>query len=287
MNKFQKISVIIPAYNEGRIIGNIVKSLKVIREVDEIIVIDDCSDDFTAKAASNAGAKVISHPYNKGNGASIKTGLRNAKNEIIVLMDGDGQHDPVYIKDGLKMMDRYDMVIGTRDAGSEANRQRRFGNWLLKKFASYLSGYKIKDLTSGFRLAKKDVLKEFIHLFPNRYSYPTTSTLALLKAGYNVGFFPIKTNKRIGKSKLKPFRNGIKFIVIILRISTLFNPMKVFFPLSLIPMTCGIGYGIYAIIDHMKLPNTAVLLIFLGVIIFMMGLISEQISALRFEKGER
>jgi glycosyltransferase involved in cell wall biosynthesis len=283
----QKVSVVIPAYNEAQVIGKIIKELKKLKQVNEILVIDDASTDGTKEAAIKSGAKVIRHPYNKGNGASVKTGIRNAKNDLIILMDGDGQHNPSFIPQFIDLLKDYDLVIGSRDAAAEANGLRRFGNIILKKIASYLSGYKIKDLTSGYRAAKKEYLKEFLPLFPNRYSYPTTSTLAFLKAGYNVGYLPITTEKRVGKSKLKPFRNGFKFILIILRISTLFSPMKFFFPLSLISTASGIAYGLYAVIDHTKLPNTAVLLISVGILIFMMGLISEQIAMLRFERHDR
>ena len=286
-NSSRKVSVIIPAFNEAEVIGKIIKEVKKQNQVDEILVVDDASTDGTKEAAVKVGAKVIRHPYNKGNGASVKTGIRNVKNELIILMDGDGQHNPAFIPKFIELLKDYDLVIGSRDAAAEANALRRFGNNILKKIASYLSGYKIKDLTSGFRAVKKECIKEFVPLFPNRYSYPTTSTLAFLKAGYNVGYLPITTEKRVGKSKLKPFRNGFKFILIILRISTLFSPMKFFFPLSLLSTVSGLIYGLYAVIDHMKLPNTAVLLISVGILIFMMGLISEQIAMLRFERHDR
>lgn len=285
--KISKVSVIIPAYNEAPVIGKIIREIKKIKEVAEIIVVDDASTDGTKKAAEDAGAKVIRHPYNKGNGASVKTGLRNASYDIVVLMDGDGQHSPSFIPKFIEKLDEYDLVIGSRNARAEANALRRFGNRILKFVASYLSGYKILDLTSGYRAAKTEYIKEFIPLFPNRYSYPTTSTLAFLRAGYNVGYLPITTGKRVGKSKLKPFRNGFKFILIILRISTLFSPMKFFFPISLLSLLSGAAYGLYSVIDHSKLPNTAVLLISVGILIFMMGLISEQIAMLRFERRDR
>jgi glycosyltransferase involved in cell wall biosynthesis len=282
-----KVSVVIPAYNEALVIGKVIKDLKKIKEVSEILVVDDGSTDGTKNAAENAGAKVIRHPYNKGNGASVKTGIRQASNDIVILMDGDGQHSPSFIPKFIKQLEEYDLVIGSRDSAAEANSLRRIGNNILKMVASYLSGYKIKDLTSGYRAAKKEYIKEFLPLFPNRYSYPTTSTLAFLKAGYNVGYVPITTEKRVGKSKLKPFRNGFKFMLIILRISTLFSPMKFFLPLSVISLISGVIYGLYSVIDHMKLPNTAVLLISVGILIFMMGLISEQIAMLRFERHDR
>jgi glycosyltransferase involved in cell wall biosynthesis len=279
-----KVSIIIPAYNEEGIIEEVIKKVKQIPNVAEIIIVDDGSTDNTAKIASSLGVKLLRHPYNKGNGAAIKTGLRAATGDIVLFMDADGQHRPEDIENLLEKTDQYDLVVGSRTSSSESSLLRRLGNGIFNKLASYLAGMKIPDLTSGFRAAKRNCMLEFIHLLPNGFSYPTTTTLAFMKAGYNVAFVPTKALKRVGQSKIRLFRDGMKFFVIILKIITLFHPLKIFLPLSLLFFLVGGGYAVYTVITKMDITDPSVLLLSMSVIIFLVGLVSEQIAALRLER---
>ena len=249
----------------------------------EIIVVDDGSRDATAATATAAGATVIRHPYTKGNGAAVKTGIRGATGEFVLIIDGDGQHPP---EDACRLVSRlgeYDLVIGARSASTQATHTRRFGNEALNQLASYLTGRQIPDLTSGFRGARRECLREFIHLLPNGFSTPTTTTLAFLKAGYNVAFEPIEARSRVGHSKIHLARDGAKFLMIILKIITLFSPLRIFLPLSIASFMLGAAYAVWTIATQSHVTNSSVLLIMLAVIVFLVGLVSEQISALRFE----
>jgi glycosyltransferase involved in cell wall biosynthesis len=279
-----KVSLIIPAYNEEGIIEEVIKKVKQIPKISEIIVVDDGSTDNTAKIVSSLGVKLLRHPYNKGNGAAIKTGLRAATGDIVLFMDADGQHQPEDIENLLEKTDQYDLVVGSRTSSSESSLLRRLGNGIFNRLASYLAGIKIPDLTSGFRAAKRDCMLEFIHLLPNGFSYPTTTTLAFMKAGYNVAFVPTKALKRVGQSKIRLFSDGMKFFVIILKIITLFHPLKIFLPLSLLFFLVGGGYAVYTVISKMDITDPSVLLLSMSVIIFLVGLVSEQIASLRLER---
>ena len=280
------LSIILPARNEEKIIGKIVSEIKQLYPEAEILVVNDGSGDKTALFAGNAGAKVITHPISRGNGAAIKTGIRNAKGDVLVLMDGDGQHDPKDIEILLKHIPEYDMVVGARSGNSHGYMHRNLANVFYNCLASYLADYKILDLTSGFRIVKRNIIKKFIYLFPNGFSYPTTSTLALLKAGYNVKYVPIDAKKRVGKSKLNIIRDGIGFILLMMRIIMLFSPLKVFAPVGIAFALMGIGYYIYTFIIWQQFRNMSVLLISMGALIFMLGLISEQIAQLRMNNSE-
>ncbi|HEX6323021.1 MAG TPA: glycosyltransferase family 2 protein [Vicinamibacterales bacterium] len=276
------ISIVIPAFNEAEIIGQVVVALAGTARWREILVIDDGSADDTGGIAEAAGARVIRHPYNKGNGASVKTAIRNAAGEYVLIVDGDGQHRPA---DALRVaaeLGRYDLVVGARTAG-QASRARGAGNRLLNWLAGYLSGRDIPDLTSGLRGARLTMLREFIHLLPNGFSTPTTTTLAFLKAGHSVTFVPIEAQRRVGHSKINLSRDGMGFLLILLRVITIFSPLRIFLPISLAWLALGVGYAIFTIITELHITNTSVLLIILSVIIFLVGLVSEQISALRFE----
>src|SRR5205814_5527332 len=233
-----------PAHNEGDAIGAVIGKARALRPQAEILVVDDGSGDDTSEVALAAGARVIRHPYNKGNGAAVKTGLRNAHGEVVLLLDADGQHPPEDIERVLAGIGQYDLVVGARTRQSESALIRDVGNALFNGLATYLSGYPIPDLTSGFRAMKRDLIMEFIHLLPNLYSYPTTSTLAFLKAGYNVQFVPIRARKGTGRSNTKILRDGTRAIVIILRMITLFAPMKIFLPISAVLFVLGIIYGL-------------------------------------------
>ncbi len=276
-------SIVIPACNEAQAIGPLVTSLVASAKWHEVLVIDDGSTDETSAVARSAGATVVRHPYNKGNGAAVKTGVRHATGECILIVDGDGQHRA---EDAVRLvanLGEYDLVIGARSQGTQASRMRLLGNLALNRLAGYLTGRRIPDLTSGFRCARREHLQEFLHLLPNGFSTPTTTTLAFIKAGYNVRFEPIEAEVRLGKSKIKLARDGVKFLLIVLKIVTIFSPLRVFLPISLAAFGAGAGYAGWTIATQSHVTNSSVLLIMLAVIVFLVGLVSEQISALRFE----
>ena len=277
------VSIVIPAYNEADVIGGVVAGLKAAAAWREIIVVDDGSRDATATTATAAGACVIRHPYNKGNGAAVKTGIRRATGEFVLIIDGDGQHPPADACRLVSRLGEYDLVVGARSASTQATHTRRFGNGALNQLATYLTGRDIPDLTSGFRGARRECLREFFHLLPNGFSTPTTTTLAFLKAGYNVAFEPIEARPRVGASKIRLARDGAKFLMIILKIITLFSPLRIFLPLSIASFALGAAYAVWTIATQSHVTNSSVLLIMLAVIVFLVGLVSEQISALRFE----
>jgi glycosyltransferase involved in cell wall biosynthesis len=277
------VSIVIPAYNEGEVITEVVASLAGAAAWREIIVVDDGSRDDTASQAQKAGASVVRHPYNKGNGAAVKSGIRRATGQYVLIVDGDGQHRPEDAKRLIAQLGEYDLVVGARSRATQATQARRFGNGALNWFASYLTGREIPDLTSGFRAARREYLREFLHLLPNGFSTPTTTTLVFIKAGYNVLFEPIEARQRVGHSKIRFARDGAKFFMIILKIVTLFSPLRVFLPLSAFAFSIGVLYGIWNVIVYSRIPNGSVLLILFAVVVFLVGLVSEQISALRFE----
>jgi glycosyltransferase involved in cell wall biosynthesis len=242
--------------------------------------VDDGSSDRTGANAGSAGARVLRHPYNKGNGAALKTGIREASGEVVLLLDADGQHDPA---DALKLVapvGLHDMVIGAR-AARDQPATRALGNWVFETLASWLTGRPIPDLTCGFRAARRERLLEVLPLLPNGFSAPTTSCLAFLKAGYNVAFEPVRARTRSGRSKIRPLRDGVRFLLIILKIVTLYSPLKVFFPIAAASFILGAGYGAWNVFAHGKIPMGAALLIQLAVVVFLFGLISEQIASAR------
>ncbi len=277
------VSVVIPAYNEADVIGEVVTELAQAAAWHEIIVVDDGSRDETASRAAAAGAIVVSHPYNKGNGAAVKSGIRQASGDFVLIVDGDGQHRPDDARRIVSRLGEYDLVIGARASSTQATAARQVGNAALNNLASYLTGREIPDLTSGFRAARREYLREFLHLLPNGFSTPTTTTLAFIKAGYNVTFEPTEARTRVGSSKIRLARDGAKFLIIILKIVTLFSPLRVFLPISLACFALGAAYAAWTIATQQHITNSSVLLIMLAVIVFLVGLVSEQISALRFE----
>ena len=279
------ISVIIPAYNESETIGNLVSNVRSRYPEAEIIVIDDGSSDNTAEAANAAGAEVFSHPYNIGNGAAIKSGIRVAKGNILVFMDGDAQHDPEDIARLIEPMPAYDMVVGARSMGDQSSLGRALGNKLYNWFASYVAKFAIKDLTSGFRAVKTNVARNFLYLLPNTYSYPTTLTLGVLRSGMSVKYISIKALKRkTGRSNIKLIHDGVRFFMIITKICTLYSPMRVFLPVSSVMFLGGLLNYLYTYIIHGRFTNMSVFLFVASIIIFMMSLISEQICQMRFER---
>ena len=223
------------------------------------------------------------HPYNKGNGAAVKTGIRHATGEFILIIDGDGQHRAEDAARLVSSLGEYDLVIGARSTGTQASRMRMLGNLALNWLAGYLTGRRMPDLTSGFRCARREHLREFLHLLPNGFSTPTTTTLAFIKAGYNVQFEPVDAEVRVGKSKIRLARDGAKFLLIVLKIVTIFSPLRVFLPISLAAFAAGAGYAVWTMVTQSHVTNSSVLLIMLAVIVFLVGLVSEQIAALRFE----
>jgi len=277
------VSIVLPTYNEAEIIGQIVERLCQRFPLAEIIVVDDNSEDDTALIAQHAGAKVVRHLYNMGNGAAIKTGARHASGDIIVFMDADGQHDDRDIPQLLEMIDEgYDLVVGARSSDTHASVSRGLGNRLLNLFASVMTGHRILDLTSGFRAVRRAPFMEFLYLLPNGFSYPTTSTMAFLRSGHPVAYLPIKARARVGKSKINLFRDGVRFLVIVMRVTTLFSPMRLFLPMSLVFFGLGLGRYLYFYYQTNQFSNMAGVLFVTSVLIFLIGLISEQITALHY-----
>jgi glycosyltransferase involved in cell wall biosynthesis len=277
------VSVVIPAYNESTSIADVVGGLRSHAAWREIIVVDDGSTDGTGDRAAVAGATVVRHPYNKGNGASVKTGIRRAAGEYVLIVDADGQHPP---QDAVRLVSRlgeYDLVIGARSVETQATEARRVGNHALNRLASYLTGRDIPDLTSGFRGATASGLREFLHLLPNGFSTPTTTTLAFIKAGYNVAFEPVHAKQRAGASNIRLARDGAKFLIIIFKIVTLFSPLRIFLPISAAAFLLGAAYAGWTIVTQSHVTNSSVLLILFAVVVLLVGLVSEQIAALRFE----
>jgi len=278
-----RTSVIIPAFNEAASIAAVVNDLQTCGTWHELLVVDDGSSDDTGARAASAGARVIAHPYNIGNGAAVKTGLRQSTGTYVLIIDGDGQHRGA---DALRMiacLDRYDLVVGARRSQTQASAARRAGNAALNWIASFLTERPIPDLTSGCRAARRDRLVEFIHLLPNGFSTPTTSTLAFIKAGYSVHFEPIEAAQRTGSSKIRLGHDGVGFFLILLKVITIFSPLRIFVPLSAAAFFIGAAYAVWTIVTQSHVTNSSVLLILLSVVIFLVGLVSEQISSLRFQ----
>ena len=280
-------SVIVPAFDEETAIAEVVGTLRKSAPWHEIIVVDDGSTDQTGAIAAQAGAQVIRHPYNKGNGAAVKTGVRHATGEWVVILDADGQHQAGDARKLVALLGDYDLVVGARSPATQATAARRLGNDLLNALAGYLSEREIPDLTSGFRAARRAHVLEFLHLLPNGFSTPTTTTLAFLRAGYNVRFEPVEARQRSGHSKIRLARDGAKFFLILLKVITIFSPLKIFVPISAAAFLLGVVYGVWTVLQNSRIPNGAVLLLMFAVVVFLVGLVSEQIAALRFQSPRR
>ena len=286
-----EVSIIVPAYREEEGIAAVVERIhRVMGVLDrpyEILVVDDGSDDETAEKARGAGAQVVPHVYNMGNGAAVKTGIRNAKGEILVTLDGDGQHSPEDIPLLLEKVGSYDMVVGARTGDSETSLYRSMANRIYNWFATYMCKRRIEDLTSGFRAIKTDIARQFVSLLPNTFSYPTTITMAVVRSGYSLAYVPIMASRRVGQSKIKPLRDGARFLIIIIKIATLFSPMRVFLPVSALMFFSGLGYGLLKIfVLGEPYGPTAAMMMTVAVVIFMVGLVSEQVAQLRFDRME-
>jgi len=282
----KSLSIVIPAKNESGAIANAVAGAKARFPEAEVIVVDDGSTDDTASVAESAGAKVVRHPESLGNGAAIKSGARAAGGEILAFMDGDGQHDAAEFDALLaRLDDGFAMAIGARESESHANIGRLYANGIYNVVASWLTGRRIPDLTSGFRVARAELFKQFLHLLPNGFSYPTTITMAFLRSGYPICFEPIPVAKRIGKSHIRPLRDGIRFMVIIFKIATLYSPLKIFLPISALFFASGAGWYAHTYLATGRFTNMSMLLFSAAVIVFLIGLISEQITALTYSKS--
>ena len=283
-----RVSVVMPVYNEEAVIDFILSQVEQQPQVDEIVVVDDGSTDQTVeKVKQHPNVRLVQHPYNIGNGAAVKSGIRAATGDIILLMDGDGQHPPAEIPNLLQYMTRYDMVVGARSAGTESQWQRNLANRFFNVYASYIVGYPVADLTSGFRAVRARVARSFVYLLPNGYSYPTTLTIALFRAGYAVKYQPFASPARVGKSKVRPFKDGLRFMLTLTRLGTLFVPLKIFLPMSLLFMISGGSYTVGRLLVHHRFSGFGGLVVSIGVFIFMLGLVSEQIALLRYINSDR
>lgn len=287
MSPNNRLSIILPCKNEAVSLSRLLTELKALHSEAQIIVVNDGSIDSTAAVCTAANITMISHPYSKGNGAAIKSGTRAASGDILVFMDADGQHAPQDIKRLLDKLDEgYDMVVGARTSSSQASAGRGLANAAYNRFASWMVGHKIADLTSGFRAVKREKFAEFLFMLPNGFSYPTTITMAFFRAGYSVAYVSITAHRREGRSHLRPSRDGIRFFLIIFRVGTLYSPLKLFFPVSIAHVGMGLVYYGYTYATQGRFTNMSVLLFTAAVIIFLIGLISEQITYLLYSRKD-
>lgn len=282
------ISIVLPCYNEALNLPALLAKLKSQKLKNyEILLVDDCSTDNSVEIAQAESIRVVQHKVNLGNGACIKTGARHARGNILVFMDADGQHDPEDIQRLLeKIDDGYDMAIGARSAASQASWLRRIANGFYNELATFITNFKVQDLTSGFRAVRAEKFREFMHLYPNGFSYPTTCTMAFIRSGYQIAYIPIVAHKRAGKSHISLGRDGIRFLLIIFKIGTLYSPLKLFLPISLLHFTVGVSYYLYTYTLWQRFTNMSALLIIAAMLIFLIGLVSEQITSLLYHKKQ-
>ena len=281
-----RVSVVLPAKNEAEGLRRTLPALKKCLPDAEVIVVDDGSTDDTAAVATSLGARVLSAPYSMGNGAAIKRGARAATGGIIVFMDADGQHDPTLIPELIARLEQgYDMVVGARDGTGQASVGRGLANRLYNRLASWMTGHDVKDLTSGFRVARAERFREFLHLLPNGFSYPTTCTMAFFRSAYPVAYVPIRVDKRVGTaSHIRPLKDGVRFLLIIFKIATLYSPLKLFAPVGVGFFLLGLGYYGYTFATQHRFTNMSALLLSAAVIVFLIGLVSEQITNLTYRR---
>lgn len=283
---FSTVSIIIPAKNEADNLKRLLPALVQTAKGAEIIVINDGSTDDTRTVCENNGVRTINNPYNKGNGAAIKSGARASKNEFLVFMDADGQHKPDDISKLIeKLLQGYDMVVGARGVSAQASIGRATANAFYNRFASWMVQHKIDDLTSGFRVVRASKFKEFLSLLPNGFSYPTTITMAFFRSGLSVGYVPIETEKRKGKSHIKLFQDGVRFLLVIFKIGVLYSPLRIFFRVSLLFFFVGVSYYMHTYLTMGRFTNMSAMLFITSILIFLIGLISEQITMLLFQKA--
>lgn len=287
MTQSPSISIVLPAKNEAQNLVALLPQIKALLPDAELLIVSDGSTDNTVQVAQKFGATVITHPYSMGNGAAVKSGARNVRGDIIVFMDADGQHNPADIPLLLeKLSSGYDMVVGARNPKSHASCWRRWANGFYNRFASFMTDQRIEDLTSGFRAVKARKFRKFLYLLPNGFSYPTTSTMAFFRSGFPVGYIPIHAGKREGKSHIRLIHDGIRFFIIILRIGALFSPMRLFLPLSGSIFIIGISYYIYTFFSFGRFTNMSALLLLSSLLIFLIGIVSEQISSLHYKHSD-
>tara|TARA_R110001592_G_scaffold363371_1_gene685638 strand:- start:254658 stop:255530 length:873 start_codon:yes stop_codon:yes gene_type:complete len=283
-------SIVIPAKNEEEGLARFLPTLRQMYPEVEVIVVNDGSSDSTAQVAEEHGVRVISHPYSKGNGAAIKTGARAARGDYIVFMDGDGQHNPADIEHLLQRVEEgYDLVVGARSGlSSQASIARWSANSFYNKLAGWMVNREIPDLTSGFRCVHRGKFLDFLYLLPNGFSYPTTSTMAFFRAGYSVGFVPIEVSPRVGSSHINIVRDGIRFFLIIFKIGTLYSPLKIYFPMAVLLSGLGLTNYIFSTLasGSWRFTNMSTLLFLSGVIVFLMGLLSEQLTNLQYKESD-
>ena len=281
-----RISVILPAKNEAEGLRRTLPGLRQLPGA-EVIVVDDGSTDETAAVAREHGAQVLSSPYSMGNGAAIKRGARAARGELLVFLDADGQHNAELIPRLLERLEQgYDMVVGARGWDGQASVGRGLANGLYNRVASLMTGFVVADLTSGFRAVRAEKFKEFLYLLPNGFSYPTTITMAFFRSAYAIAYEPIPVAQRIGRSHIKPLRDGVRFLLIIFKIATLYSPLKLFAPTAIGFALLGTGYYAYTFLTQNRFTNMSVLLFSAAVIVFLIGLISEQITALTYRRHD-
>ena len=278
------LSIVIPAKNEAFSLRSLLPRLATLMPQAEIIVVNDGSSDDTVEICKVCGVRVVSHPYSKGNGAAIKTGARAATRDRLLFMDADGQHRPEDISLLLeKMAEGYDMVVGARTMQSQAGVHRGLANGLYNRLASWMVGQRVADLTSGFRAIDAQKFRQFNYLLPNGFSYPTTITMSFFRAGYSVAYVAILAPKRIGKSHVRLAKDGIRFLLIIFKIGSLYSPLKLFAPVALVHGLLGFGYYLFTYLTQNRLSSMSVFLFTAAVTIFMIGLVSEQITALMYK----
>jgi glycosyltransferase involved in cell wall biosynthesis len=282
------VSIILPAKNESASLVQLLPALKRHASGAEIIIVDDGSTDDTVALCRANEVTVISHPYSMGNGAAIKTGARAARRKILVFMDADGQHKPEDISRLLEKLGQgFDMVVGARNRTSQAGAHRAMANGFYNCLASWMVGQEIADLTSGFRAVRAEKFRQFIYLLPNGFSYPTTITMSFFRAGYALAYVPIHTPKRIGESHLRLFRDGVRFLLIIFKIGTLYSPLKLFFPISLTFFMLGAAHYLFTFLTLHRFTNMSALLFITSMLVFLVGLVSEQITSLSYRDSER